>query len=191
MEITNEKIGIKLTFEKAYKHQDDDDFAFYKVTAESTITNCASEECYSRNIQKHRIGDILNDFLFSETLEDASEDLVEINEVAVMDYICNKPKIIENIATTISFSLTEDEKVMVMFGEANCQYKEELDYSDIARDLHSYARKIPYDKVVKMSDYEVTRYFTLSFLNTLQSCTLDCDRENPFAEELERMNLQG
>lgn len=191
MEIVNEKIGIKLGFEKAYKNQDENDFTFYKISAISTITGCASEECYAKTVQKHEIGDILSDFLFSDFLTDASQKLKEVNEVAVVDYICNRPQIIDNIAISISFSLTEDEKVMTMFGEANCQYKEMLDYSDISRDLHKYAREIPYNKVVEMSDYQITKYFVLCFLDTLQRCTLDCERENPFQEELEMMNIKG
>ena len=104
-----------------------------------------------------------------------------------MDYICNRPNIIENIVISVSLSLTEDEKVLVIYGEANCRYKEMLEYGDIAQDLHKYARAIPYSKALEMSDYEIQRYFVMSFLNTLQRCSLDCKRENPFAEELQRL----
>lgn len=187
MEVVNEKIGIKLVFDKAYEHQEDDENAFYKVTAISTITECHSEKCYSSSIKKHQIGAIVSDFLFSETVEDASTVLKEINEVAVMDYICNKRGIIENICISLSFCLTEEEKVLVIYGEANCRYQEMLEYGDVSRDLHKYSRMIPCNKVLKMSDYEIQRYFVLSFLNTLQRCSLDCKRENPFAEELEQL----
>ena len=87
MEIVNEQIGIKLVFDKAYEHQEDDENAFYKVSAISTITECHSKECYSSSIRRHQIGAIVSDFLFSETVEDASTVLKEINEVAVMDYM--------------------------------------------------------------------------------------------------------
>lgn len=187
MEVTNQQIGVKLIFDKAYKNQEDNDSAFYKVTAVSTITDCTSEECYTHSIRKHEIGDIVADFLFAQTLEDASAKLKEVNEIAVMDYICNRPNIIENIVTSVSFSLTEEEKVLVMFGEANCRYQEMLEYADISRELHKYARILPCHKAVTMTDYEITRYFVMSFLNTLQRCSLDCERENPFAEELERL----
>lgn len=191
MEIVNEKLGIKLNFEKAYKHQDDDEKTLYNITAISTITDCTSEECYASTIRKQEIGDIVTNFLFSESLEDASKVLAEINEVAVMDYICNKRGIIENICTSVSFCLTEEEKVLVVYGEANERYQEMLEYGDIAQELHKYARAIPYSKVLEMNDYTITRCFVMSFLNTLQRCSLDCERENPFAEELEGMKIKG
>lgn len=187
MEVINERIGVKLGFEKAYENQDDDNFAFYRINAVSTTTDCTSEDCYSKTIRKHEIGDILSDFLFSNSREDASKELEEINEIAVIDYICNRPNIVENIITSISLALTEDEKVLVVYGEANCRYHEMLEYADVSQDLHKYARVLPYHKAVTMTDYEITRYFVMSFLNTLQRCSLDCKRENPFAEELQRL----
>ena len=187
MEVTNQQIGVKLIFDKAYENQEDNDNAFYEMIAVSTITDCTSENCYSHSIRKHEIGNIVADFLFAQSLEDASTKLKEVNEIAVIDYICNRPNIIENIVTSVSLSLTEDEKVLVVYGEANCRYKEMLEYGDIAQDLHKYARAIPYNKVLEMTDYEIQRYFVLSFLNTLQRCSLDCKRENPFAEELQRL----
>ena len=55
MEVINERIGVKLGFEKAYENQDDDDFAFYRISAVSTTTDRLRTICADRKSRKRKL----------------------------------------------------------------------------------------------------------------------------------------
>ena len=151
MKVTNN--NITLEFNKKFDFdEEEDDHTFYTISAHFNDDSITSEPVYATTVYKKDINDIIANFVLATDDIKASESATEVNEILVLELLAKKPKVIDDICTTLSFALTEDEKVMSIYGEANLRFTTMLKSSDIARDLHSYARKLSYSKALQMND---------------------------------------
>lgn len=184
MKVTNNNITLK--FDKKFDFdEEEDDHTFYTISAHFNDDSIASEPLFAHSTIRKNLNDIIANFVLAKDLIEASQVTSEVNEILVMQLLSQKPKVIENLCTTLSFALTEHEKVMTIFGESNYEFTTMLTFEDIKKDLHYYAKELEYSKAIQMNDYELSKWFVLIFMNRMQECIIDCGRENAFKEELE------
>lgn len=184
--VTNK--NIEITIEKAYEHQNEtDDNCLFYVYVTNTETECTNTGSSHETISRKDMQTKLTDFMLASTEEEMSQTFHGVNEVLIIDSLVERG-VIDDICTAATYSLTDAEKEMIVYGEARGDYEiKVLDYSLLSKELHYRACKLEYTRAAEMTDYELIKWFVQTMLKTMQSCAKDCGHENIFAEELDEL----
>ena len=132
-------------------------------------------------VSLQNVGKFFQDIAKAPTRWDFAKISKSINEMCVYLKVCENPLTMNMILTGLNMALLPIEKEMVAFGENRGGLKDiELEYADIADELHRICAEIPYEEIKDEVDYGLARRVVQVFMDIM----LTSSTELPYNETL-------